>query len=1282
MEGATRKIRHIDQPPACMCQEMKLRAYQEKALEALHPHRTALVAMCCGSGKTFTLTSEILQTRLGMTVLVFPSLVLMRQYHRDYVDALDGFGDFSVLQVCSDSGDHFTTSSADIQAFLATDPGRPKLLTVTYHSFTAVANAIVATGTPVGHVVFDEAHHLGGKHSYAATLGNVAFQRLVQRTSFWTATPRNPPRLTMYDHSDPGRSQCGPTVFTYSLQEAIEDGVCKPVQATVLLCRDPLDNSIDRERVVVDMVVRAALEREGTGYSYCNMLTYHHRVNPPDEKKSAGEATDFTEYVRTFATPVIRDRLRVRMQELQSTEYPESKLDAASLELEAMHSDMPGADREYMLAEFDRKVPGRVRILASCDTLHEGMNSRWANQAVAFGPSGSVMKETQRMGHLARKPEAGVMSAANILLPVCIDMSRFDPGWSPQDKDAYIRQEIQQVGNFRVLLHAATALEHQDEPDLGERLLAYPHVRNSTLAVRRNLERQGCVVGEPRARLATAIQDALAGIGSGAGKGMVDNDEDDEDDEDEDDEDEDDVEMKAAHEHPASDATAPDDPGNGDAVEETEDRILRRTATDTGRSVELHTQSATIPVRLFAVGGQDPADYVPGATPVCLLRVNDGTAIAYHAVGTAAGNIGDDGASTVHQRIEPMQPAPTSAPKVPFHVRTHPDLEVLLGVTSSFDPTRTVVQAVVDLQVPSGIAREVVWAQKLQEVERYIDTHGRRPSPGTNDATSRQLGSWISNQRQNTKLPRKYAMKNDEVFARWEAHLQRYHQHYESGDVAWRRILEEIERYIDTHGRRPPNSSKDTATQRLAGWIGTQLQSAKPPRKHVMQDVEVFAQWEAHLQEYRQHYEPPVVAWRRILAEVERYIDLHGRRPSKGSKDTATQRLATWVSHQLRNAKPPHRGAMADDDVSTGWEAHLQRYSQYYEGPGVAWRRTLEEVERYIDIHGRRPPNGSHDRATKKLATWINKQVHAARPPRKGVMKDDQICARWEVHLQRYSQHSNSDRHTTASEDSTSSSQGAAARPPPSAVSGRDNRISRMHAEYAHWLATHDNVHPRPDAGGRERVLYIWRDTLCIQELSPPTVQCMEVLPNGSSVASPPVPGPPPPASDIHASVQRSSTPPSLVQSVPPVPHTRPPMEVVSGPTATDPHPPPPPPPPVRRKRSGSSPGPLPAVPVQSSKRQKLLVTAKRTAYLLQSDDLTPSESKELDALLDPDDGPSTGSGDTYNDQGQCSPEHAPWKRRMNGIFLTLRPQYGDHREQESGQSSTPLPRYQRLSRL
>jgi hypothetical protein len=77
------------------------------------------------------------------------------------------------------------------------------------------------------------------------------------------------------------------------------------------------------------------------------------------------------------------------------------------------------------------------------------------------------------------------------------------------------------------------------------------------------------------------------------------------------------------------------------------------------------------------------------------------------------------------------------------------------------------------------------------------------------------------------------------------------------------------------------------------------------------------------------------------------------------------------------------------------------------------------------------------------------------------------------------------------------------------------------------------------------------------------------------------------------------------------------------------------------------------AVSSQSSKRQKLLATAQKTAYLLQSDVLTPSESKELDALLGPDD-PPAGSGDTYNDHGQCSPEHTQWKHSMNGVFLTL----------------------------
>jgi hypothetical protein len=307
----------------------------------------------------------------------------------------------------------------------------------------------------------------------------------------------------------------------------------------------------------------------------------------------------------------------------------------------------------------------------------------------------------------------------------------------------------------------------------------------------------------------------------------------------------------------------------------------------------------------------------------------------------------------------------------------------------------------------------------------------------------------------------------------------------------------------------------------------------------------------------------------------------------------------------------------------------------------------MEEVERYIDEHGKRPPGGSKNAATKQLAGWIGRQLRIAKPPRKQVMKDDDVFSQWEAHLQRYSQHYNSGRRTATLVLSDASSS-ATTRPPPEAVSGRDDHLSRMHAEHADWLATHSNVHLRPDVAGRERVLYSWRDALCIQQMSPSTGQRLEPLPDGPSLSSTPVPPLPP--------VLRLATPmkqPSSLPAQPPVPPA-PPIRSLSvsdlvpvtgdirPPTAVH-----------GQKRSAMRPVAARAGPSPSLKRQRLLVTAERTAYLLKAVSLTPAEDKELDTLLGPDDDPSA-SGDTYNDHGQCSPEHAQWKDSMNGVFLAL----------------------------
>jgi hypothetical protein len=85
----------------------------------------------------------------------------------------------------------------------------------------------------------------------------------------------------------------------------------------------------------------------------------------------------------------------------------------------------------------------------------------------------------------------------------------------------------------------------------------------------------------------------------------------------------DDVAMDVGDEDASSDDATLDGPDVAAAMEAVEDRILQRAAMTTGRPVELHTQSATNPVRVFAAGGQGSDDHVPNLALVCLLRVDD-----------------------------------------------------------------------------------------------------------------------------------------------------------------------------------------------------------------------------------------------------------------------------------------------------------------------------------------------------------------------------------------------------------------------------------------------------------------------------------------------------------------------------------------------------------------------------------------------------------------------------------------------------------------------------------
>jgi len=61
--------------------------------------------------------------------------------------------------------------------------------------------------------------------------------------------------------------------------------------------------------------------------------------------------------------------------------------------------------KEEIIKDFDRKVEGRIYILASCGILNEGIDTKWANMGVPINPTKSIVKESQRIGRLVRIPE-------------------------------------------------------------------------------------------------------------------------------------------------------------------------------------------------------------------------------------------------------------------------------------------------------------------------------------------------------------------------------------------------------------------------------------------------------------------------------------------------------------------------------------------------------------------------------------------------------------------------------------------------------------------------------------------------------------------------------------------------------------------------------------------------------------------------------------------------------------------------------------------------------------
>eukprot|EP00965_Chrysotila_dentata_P255887 6212368-Pleurochrysis_carterae.AAC.1 len=145
-------------------------------------------------------------------------------------------------------------------------------------------------------------------------------------------------------------------------------------------------------------------------------------------------------------------------------------------------------------------------------------------------------------------------------------------------------------------------------------------------------------------------------------------------------------------------------------------------------------------------------------------------------------------------------------------------------------------------------------------------------------------------------------------------------------------------------------------------------------------------------------FEDGATAWRRRLRELRDFIGEHGgrRRPSKASMNADEKRLAKWVNQQqfnyARNANIMKKNTAIRDE----WEAFVEAHGKLFEDSATAWRRTLREVQCFMDERGmeQRPSRKTDDEEERRLSRWIDNQ-HSKYVRNAQIMKDVAIRDEW-----------------------------------------------------------------------------------------------------------------------------------------------------------------------------------------------------------------------------------------------------------------------------------------------
>ena len=433
------------------CQQ---KAY-ERTTELLETHNNCLVKMFCGTGKSRVIRAILLTQKKPLSIVVFPSLALIRQFTADY---LKDIKTCAILNVSSEHLDDFqsTTEPADIRKFIKPKPkgaAKMKIVCVTYQSLQVLLDSLGEAR--IGLTCFDEAHRTTSPESVKLVYSD-EYRAKYEKQVFFTATPVNANGITMFDRDRDEMGtygDCGPLASEYTYLQGLRDAILSLFELRVdLYTQDTVAN-------MYECIARAILTTGNT-----RVLTFH--ADAAEDSKSETSVLRFVDKAKFMDT----------FRSVCAKEFPDKvgKFTVSNVTFTAITADTKNKDA--ILGAFETCTDDEIYIVSSCRTIGEGVDTKKANMCVFVDPKSSPKDIIQNIGRICRKVEGVERQPATVLIPVCIGWEKYvAAGDDAETQDKLIREQLndRENGDYNAIMNVCAALK-QEDPELYELCLRYP----------------------------------------------------------------------------------------------------------------------------------------------------------------------------------------------------------------------------------------------------------------------------------------------------------------------------------------------------------------------------------------------------------------------------------------------------------------------------------------------------------------------------------------------------------------------------------------------------------------------------------------------------------------------------------------------------------------------------------------------------------------------------------------------------------------------------------------